>query len=347
MKKIFIIINKEKHSLYNKLILIGIRNNGIIFGGMVRDEIIASHYKSLFDKNSSALTEPKNHYNNFWNSEYQKETIKRTIIPNDMDIYFHNNENSELFLDNIKIFVNTYNGIISISNSFVYEFGEQLIHKKITLTFIIAKTFTSNGIIINVNIDMIINNNINNYIEPPFNYCDFSCNLFIMNKIYNDYYEIRLSKNTGTILDKMPYADKINFQQKIIDDLINDKVVFIRRSLSNNCEYINGIRILKMLDKNMQITNLTFKEIETTKIEQDCDICQMSVIPNEEPLIEILTNKQAANIMHKSCFIKYLRNEIYKKNINTETNQIECKCTRRNLFNFKDSYKFSYLYHYH
>jgi hypothetical protein len=343
-KSNIIIINREKRSLYNKLKLIGIRNNGIIFGGMVRDEIIASHYKSLFDKNSSALTEPKNHYNNFWNIEYQKETIKRTIIPNDMDIYFHNNEMSELFLDNVKKFITKYKGLINISNSFVYEFGEKLIHKKISLSFIIAKTFTSNGTVINANIDMIINNNSNIYIEPPFNYCDFSCNLFIMSKIYNDYYEIRLSKNTGTTLDIMPYANKINFEREIINDLINDKVVFIRRSLSNNCEYINGIRILKMLDRNMKITNLTFKEIENTKIEQDCDICQMSVIPNEEPLIEILTNKRAANIMHKSCFIKYLRNEIYKKNINTETNQIECKCSRRNLFNFKDSYKFSYLY---
>lgn len=347
MYKIDIIINREKRYIYNKLKIIGICNNGIIFGGMVRDEIIASHYKSLFDKNNLALTNSKQHYSNFWNTEYYNETIKRTLIPNDMDIYFQDNQLSENFLDNIKDFTYKYNGHFDICNTLLYELGENLIHRKISLYFQIGKTLTQKGLNINISIDMIINNNSSKYIEPPFYFPDFTCNLFVMSKIQDGNYEIRLSKNTGTKLDRMKYSHKINIQQQIINDMIYGITQFIRKSISNYSEYINGLRILKILEKNMKITNLLFKEIENTSIDQNCDICQMSVlIGNEEKksLIEILTNKYAVNIMHKSCFIKYLRTEIYKKNINIETNEIECRCPRKNLFNFKNSYKFSYIY---
>ena len=342
-----IIINKEKRSIYNILKSIGIIHNGIIFGGMVRDEIIASHYKSLFDEDLAATVNSKNHYDNFWNSEYQKDTYKRVIIPNNMNIYFNNNESYENFINDIKQLVNDYNGKYRICNSSkIYDFMENLIYIKISLSFIISKTIISKGIIINAIIEVIVNNSIdiNNHNEPPFSFPDFSCNLFIMSKIYNDKYEIRLSKNTGTKLDRMTYVNKINYQKRIINNLIQGKTEFIRRTITNYCEFTNGIRILNFLNKNMKITNLLFKEIETTTINQNCDICQMTVINNDEPLMEILTNKYSPNIIHKSCFIRYLRKEINKRKFNSEMTKIECRCTRQGLFNFTDSYKYSYLY---
>ena len=41
--------NKEIRMAYNKFKRDGIFFNGIIFGGMVRDEIVATYNKSLFD----------------------------------------------------------------------------------------------------------------------------------------------------------------------------------------------------------------------------------------------------------------------------------------------------------
>jgi hypothetical protein len=348
MMSIYININKEKRIIYKKLKIIGIRNNGVIFGGMVRDEIIATHYKSLYYKYISSLPSNTNISTTFWNKEFHKESIKRLIIPNDMDIYFSHNDMAEVFINEINNFISSLcTGVIKIQELNLYELGENFIHKRIIITLIIGKTITHKGITIKIKIDMIINKSIINsinYIEPPFNFPDFTCNLFVMSKIYGDHYDIRLSMNTGTKLDMMSTVSRSNYQTQIINDLIEGKTEFIRKSIRDNCEYINGCRILKLLERNMKITNLTFREIDKTDIDNICDICQMTVLNNEEPLIEVLTNKYASYIIHKSCFIRYLRNEINKKNRNTENNHIECRCMRRNLFNFKNSYKSSYLF---
>ena len=94
-----------------------------------------------------------------------------------------------------------------------------------------------------------------------------------------------------------------------------------------------------------QITNLQFREIERSKCSQDCDICLELI--NEDTsgsFIEIMTNKRASNVMHKQCFITYFKEEIARRYRSTETGNIECRCTRRNYFNFRESFKFSSLY---
>lgn len=346
MSKINIIMNREKRIAYNYIKIMGINNDGIIFGGMVRDEIIASHYKSLFDDYSQKQPRPHKCYDKFWNSSFHPETVKRIIIPNDIDIYFSNNQNAEGFINGLRDYIKLFNGRLSVIRNFLYEFGENFIHNKVIIEIFIGKTFSNSGIRVRLTIDIIINNNEQVVIEPPFNNADFSCNLFVMSKTEVDKYEIRLSKNTGTKLDQMSYVRKLNLKSKIVNDLIAGNTEFIRKSITNDAEYISGTRILKMLDKLIKITNLPFREIDTTTIEQDCDICQISIQSpeNRDTFVEILTNKHAVNVMHKQCFIKYLRNEVYKKKRNTETNKIECRCTRRNLFNFNESYKSSCLY---
>lgn len=350
MIKLNFITNKEKRIAFKYIKNLGINNDGIIFGGMVRDEIIATHYKSLFDDyyktQENQIQIQRKYYKKFWDVSFHNETSLRTLIPVDVDIYFNNNQSADNFIKGLTEYVQLFNGRIYILNSFLYEFGENLIHKKVVLHFYIGKTFSHNGSIVKIDIDIIINNNDNFTIEPPFNNADFTCNLFVMCKSQTTDYEIRLSKNTGTKLDQMSFVRKLNLQSKIINDLIEGNTQFIRKSISNDAEYISGLRILKMIRKNIKITNLLFREVPTTTLEQNCDICQMCIQSreNREPFIEILTNKHAINIMHKSCFIKYITYEIYKKNRNTETYKIECRCSRRNLFNFNESYKYSYVY---
>ena len=265
-----------------------------------------------------------------------------------MDIYFNNNESSQSFLWSLNLHNTRYNGTMYISDCILYSFDQNFIHKKINIYYRIGKTFCNNGYRIKIDIDMLINNNINLNIEPPFNNADFSCNIFIMSKIAMNKYEIRLSRNTGTKLDKMSIVDKTKITTDILTNLINGKTEFIRNIQSDDSEYMNGMRILKMLNNPfIKITNLLFKEIDYEKIDNICDICQCSFMEDDkknQPLIKIMTNKHAPNLMHKSCFVQYLSNEIYKKNTNPTTNEIECRCTRRNLFNFKKSYKYSSLY---
>lgn len=342
----YITLNREKRSAFSYIKNLGINNDGIIFGGMVRDEIIAKHYKSLFDDYSQQQSYVRGCYDKFWDPSFHPESVKRMLIPNDIDIFFNNNQQAETYINALTEYVKLFSGRILVLNSFLYEFGENLIHRKVRLYFYIGKTFTNNGTSVIINVDIIINNNEQVIIEPPFNNPDFTCNLFVMCKSFAEDNEIRLSRNTGTKLDRMSYARKLHLQSKIVNDLIAGKTEFIRKSITNDAEYISGLRILKMIDKNMKITNLLFKEVETTKIDQNCDICQMAIqsTDNNDTFVEILTNEHAINVMHRSCFIKYLRNEVNKKNRNRENRKIECRCTRRNLFNFNESYKKSCLY---
>lgn len=351
---VYMNINKERRALFNTIKMMAIRDNGIIYGGLVRDEIIATYNKELYDEYIKAL-KIANPYNKYWDENFHIQSKNRVLIPNDIDIYFHTNQMSNIFLNNLNNYINIYNGKIRINNenrtsALFYTLGHDFQHKKVKIIFYIGRTFIFSGYKIEINIDIIINNS-STIIEPPFNTADFTCNLFIMIKTeHNDKYEIRLSRNTGTPLDIMTYIQKRKTELTIIDNMVNGNIEFIRNVPANNCEYINGMRILKMLKNKLsfKITNLLFEEITDNDPEfklQDCDICIHSVgIAEKKEYIKIKTNKHGINIMHKDCFIKYLETEVFRKYVNIETNMIECRCTRRNLFNFKDSYKYSSLY---
>ena len=91
----------------------------------------------------------------------------------------------------------------------------------------------------------------------------------------------------------MTTDNKIIYEKKIIQDLIEGKTEFIRNSMNLLTEYINGCRILKMLDNNIKITNLLFREIERTDIEDICDIAMLYRYQDNKKkyLITMRTNK--------------------------------------------------------
>lgn len=348
--------NKEIRLAYNKIKYHALFHNGIVFGGMVRDEIIATYNKTLFDnyvKSDSSL------YKRYWDKTFHPESINRMKIPNDIDIYFNNEDNAKKFIEDIEKFQEAYAGHIlmidkSNTSTLFYTIQNDCSHMKIMkiiLTFRLGKTLSFNGHKIEINLDVIINNDIHYNYEPPFNSCDFTCNLFVMVKNSRSY-DIRLSKNTGTPLDKLDYVNKKRMELKIIDELLLGRIEFIRNINSINTEFINGFRIMKILTKDeYKITNLLFREIEKIEDYKECEkcmcdicLCEINMNDGNEKFIEIMTNKHCKNIMHKYCFIQYLNNEISKKYLNKETNEIECRCSRRNPFNFKNSYKYSILY---
>ncbi len=350
MQCISVNMNKEKRIVLNNIKMIGINEEGIIYGGMVRDEIIATHYKSLFDEFVKPM-EPKP-YNRFWDKTFHSESNKRLLIPEDIDIYFKTNDCATSFIQKLTSYANNFAGRVLVhdvprTNSLFYVLGENYEHKIVKMCFRIGRTFLFGGHKIEVKMDIIINT-IDNDIEPPFNAADFSSNLFLMAKTSLNRYEIRLSKNTGTPIDQMSYLSKRRAEMRIIENMIHGKIEFIRNIESINAEYINGLRIIKMLlktDVEYQITNLLFREISVSYCSQNCDIC-LEMINADTPgsFVEIMTNKHAVNVMHKKCFIGYFTKEVAKKYRSTETGQIECRCTRRNSFNFKESYRFSSLW---
>jgi hypothetical protein len=333
-KTLNIIYNKEKRLLINAIKNIGLSREGTIFGGLVRDEIIATYYRNEF-------IQKKLNFSNYWDLNYSQDTIGRLIIPNDIDIYFKTNENIKEFIKDIESYINSFHSYINITEvvnpRFNYHINFDIIHTKVFIGIKLGKTISFSGITIKLNIDIIGNkNNSLDNIEPPFYNVDFLSNIFIMQK-NNGIINIRPSNCTGTLLDEMNFTKKTINVAKIVQDMIKFNTQFCRNTSNTfDTEYVNCYRIIKMLNKDISwnITNLPFAYITINEENNDdkCCICLENI--KKEQLLISINNK---NILHKKCFISYLNMEQHKKYRNSE-NIIEIRCPFRTPFNFKDCY---------
>lgn len=356
---------RELRCLINKIKDFGLNCNGILFGGVVRDNIIGKHYRKIFiDKDLN--------FDNYWDPTYDIETINRLIIPKDIDIFFKDENNTNLFINEIQSLVKKFNGNISITsinnlNHINYVNNHILLkHKKINIYMYVGNTLTHPGIRIVLDIDIIeidyarnIRDNILytheiNSIEPPFYNLDFLSNIFITQKI-NSSVITRISNCTGTPIDNMEFSDKILKTANIMKDIINMRTQFVSKLDYFNSEFINCYRIIKMIDRtySWNITNIPFKFINIIDIDIEindkCCVCLDDIIINEsnkeeinndyKQLIELNTNEKKSNYLHTHCFMSYLRNEQRIKYVDNITKKIECRCPYRNLFNFKNCYK--------
>lgn len=332
---------KEKRALVNRIKRFGLDNNGIIFGGLVRDEIIASYYKDEF-------VNKKLDFSQYWDKNYNPETNGRLLIPNDIDIYFNNTDNIQQFLEKIKSYITTFNGKIVIQEinssnlrSFSYNLSMSLNHTKVFIEIKLGRTISFSGIRLTLDIDIISNvNQTRTLLEPPFYNLDFLSNVFIMEK-NNGITNIRISNCTGTILDTMSVVKKSKNSTKILDDIINFRTQFVRNFTHNiDTEYINCYRIIKMIDRDYlwNITNVPFSPITIDNDDiNKCCIC-LDKCSNNLPLISINTNPKVKNIFHRHCFISYLKSEQQKRYRN-DNGLIEIRCPYRTPFNFKDCFK--------
>lgn len=373
--KVNVIYAKEMRTMINHLKKYGLNCNGIIFGGLVRDEIIGTYYREKFLERDMDTSK-------YWDYNYDSDTNCRLILPNDMDIYFKRNTDGDEFIKKITSFVNVFNGNIhiattdnnSIANSLKYtnnSLNAKIKHTKITITFYTARTFTFHGVKMVFTIDVLVGQktdnteimlNVNNVydinnIEPPFYNLDFICNVFVMEKI-NGNVSIRISNCTGTPIDNMIFAKKTKIANDIINNIVLFKTEFIRNIDNADTEYINCYRIIKMINRKNSyywcITNLPFtifNKVDTPcDIDTKCTICLEDIKINDDNKnvnfndddyvsINFTSTKITNNVLHFNCFINYLKNEQYKKYRNPITNYIECRCPHRNPFNFKDCYK--------
>jgi len=365
-KTINVMYNKELRNLVNRVKTIGLNSSGILFGGVVRDDIIGTHYRKLF-------IDKKLDFDKYWDYNYDVETNKRLIIPKDIDIFFKNENNSVIFIKELHKLVQRFNGNITIStnrnlNDIRYTCNYLFLkHQRLHIYLNVGSSLSQPGIRLTLDIDIIKvdsnrNNDISifnyieeiNRIEPPFYNLDFLSNIFICEKS-NSMIITRMSNCTGTPIDDMVFSKKIQFIAKIMEDIINMQTHFVSKINSFNSEYINCYRILKMIDRNYSwnILNIPFRFIETKDIIEDisdkCCICLDDIIINQETkeeviknynqLVELNTNKKKSNYMHNHCFLHYLKKEQKIRYVDDTTKKIECRCPFRNIFNFRECYK--------
>lgn len=363
-KTIKINYRKEMRSLINQIKSIGLKNNGILFGGVVRDDIIGTHYRNLF-------IEKEGDFSKYWDDNYDVETNKRLIIPNDIDIFFKEDNNKLSFINTITKFIYKFGGYIYVSpdNKFnQLNYVNNLVflkHNVVNINVVIGSTFTQSGTRLKLNIDIIsvdysqntisnvmYSNYVNDF-EPPFYNLDFLSNVFITESRTNSTTITRMSNCTGTPLDTMVFTRKTEMSARIINDIINLRTQFTRNVDCVNAEYINCFRIIKMIDRiySWTITNLPFRLVNVADITEDindkCCICLEDInitSENKETfmkeyknIVELSINKKTH--FHSHCFMSYLSKEQKNRYHDEGTGKIECRCPYRNFFNFRHCHR--------
>jgi hypothetical protein len=324
-------------------------NNGIIFGGFVRDMIISDHYKSIYNHS--------NEYNihKFWNKRIQPETAARAIVANDMDICMYSEEDVTRFIIILQDIFNERFGYSNVSSSDLTVNSDDCyfhlpikLHKKLSYKITVGKIpFVYSGIEMSFDFDIIIPRN--SKTQPPFNKVDMLSNVFILNKT-----GIVMSNNTGTIIDNMSILNKQKVATSIMCDIVEFKTEFCMRNYGDdftcgNFNYNSKViqRLNKMLFRSFKwdITNLPFlicDQNKNNKCDENCCIC-MSNFKKNDKIVKVFidnstnTEKVCSNIAHDKCLFRYFESqlEVEKQDGIEKFDNFQFKCPSRNVLNFK------------
>jgi predicted nucleotidyltransferase len=149
----------------------------------------------------------------------------------------------------------------------------------------------------------------NSLSEPPFEALDFSCNAWIW-----DEHGIRLSRKTGTDLDKMSPRDIKDVEIKLLDESKHKVATYYPLDKEGALRHLTGVniyrrkvrveRIVKMLERGWTIPNIT-SLIETQPTAEDiCSICQEAIEGT------CLRMPCCVSKYHRSCFVHYAKSEL-------------------------------------
>jgi hypothetical protein len=342
--------NRIKYLLFEEIKNSVFENNGIIFGGFVRDMIICDHYKDIYNSSNGY------NYNihKFWNKLYQPETAARTLVAEDMDICMYTEEDVSNFLVAIGNIFNTNGGYANVSSSDITVTRENSyfsipinMHKKINYKITVGRIpFVHSGVEISFDFDIIIPKRTKAL--PPFFKIDMLSNVFILNK-----HGVVMSNNTGTIIDRMSIVNKQKISSIIMKDIVEFKTQFCMRSYHDdytcgNYSYNSEVfkRINKMLFKQFKwnIENLPFKICNFTydNNNNNCCIC-LSELKKRDRVVKVYndnstnTGKIICSVAHDNCMFKYFKTQLETSKTDgiMSAESFEFRCPMRNVINFR------------
>lgn len=346
--KITFSTERIKYIVYENIKNLVFENKGIVYGGFVRDYIISDHYKRIYNQTNSYSTSA------FWNKLIHPETAARTIVANDIDVCMYSEEDVFKFIADLQNlfcldagFDNITSSNIVVDDTMKYFGAPITTHRKINYKIIVGKIpYVFCGVELSFNIDIIIPKNMSN--QPPFYKTDLLSNIFLMNKE-----GIVISKNTGTIIDRMSILDKQKITHSIMKDIVEFKTQFAIRdkcyfdynsgSFLYNCEVYNRIHKMMFRTFKWNITNLPFEicDFQSNKATNNCCIC-LSNFKKKNKIVKIYIDnstktEKVCSVAHDYCLFKYFETqiEVGKHNKMNTTDEFEFRCPMRNIINFK------------
>lgn len=293
----------------SNIIEIALNNNGIIWGSYIQNMLLNKHYSNIFyDLNLS--------FDNFWDIDYNIETLDRIRIDDVINIHFNDMNDFQKMLDMMQKCKIKY-----INHNHGYD------------------------IRVNDIIDFRID--INEYELPPYKAPLFLSHCLIMYKnLDKNEKKIKLSNNTGLNYDYIPEEDKDIIKDNIIEDIYKKKTIYLLIAIELIFEYINlGWNIC-----NMPYTIIK-KGDNIKKFEKfNCLFCLEELFNDKQETIddtaivyENYINNPNENYypIHNTCLMNYIL-----FNLDKDFTLTTFKCPYRFTIDF-DNYKYLLNYHYY
>jgi len=332
------LIPKVTKLAYTKISEIALTNNGIIYGGYVRDHIISEHYTSLYNRDHDMNTNSDD-IGEFWNKDYHSQTSSRLISPTDMDICFSDVDAKNFMgtLMYMKEFQNVIHQDITYNSKYYSPYIERI--TKIALVMAIgAIPFVTKGEIVSIHLDIIVPK-VDVVMQPPFRNLDMLCNGFLMTKN-----GITFSRDTGTVIDTYSTYDKNIAVSDIMKDMIEFKTHLCFQSTTNKwgLNLVAMKRIEKMEDKNLgwKFNNMPFKTEEYESVDSAVDECCIcgDELKCGSYIAKSMMKKGEENIvssmMHYKCCMKYLKHQSNEGEKQYLEEKFMFKCPMRNAIDF-------------
>ena len=262
------------------------KSKGVIYGGYVRDTMIANYYESLFIAN---------------NKVESILTINRLVKPKDIDIYFNTKREADAFIEKLSDFGDIIKKV-SYEIEYAGMFREvdhktiELFKKGITFKFDISYPFS------NMENEMV-------HLEPPFYNLDMLCNGFLM-----DIKGTRYSDCTGTFLDKLEGCERTKEIREIIYDMYNFHTHLTTYGMVKYNEPYIAFRVIKMMKRVFPwvIVNAPFQVIKRHIKNGCCNCCGTKLRYNS-----ILYNNKYFEI---NCFLSNLDYHAKRRDYNITCN---------------------------
>lgn len=268
-------------------------SKGIIFGGFVRDYILhdtaaIAYYQRQTDKNKEIQLANNDlvAHSDYDNENYEPDTIDRLLLPNDIDVMFHDRaalndfeakvRNSDCFTLYKKIEKNQqyFKGLPRSS-----QYSKWIIKVKVPP---LMQSYLVNQP--SFPLDIIVSNDEQQL--PPLGACDFECNKMIMFQVHG--------QEIITMHNKYKFAgirhDK--HVQNVKSDIIKKKAKFISRDY---CSW----RLQKMLDKGFEIETDSMM-VKVVGADDVCILCHMTIG-------DLFIKRKCCNaVYHPTCMEKII-----------------------------------------
>tara|TARA_B100000795_G_C22797927_1_gene440325 strand:+ start:1226 stop:2227 length:1002 start_codon:yes stop_codon:yes gene_type:complete len=295
----YFIREKELRAIIHNLKKTAFENNGILFGEVVLNNIISNYYKNLYMTNVELV---KDKTEKFWDASYDNKTAPRTIVSNNISIYFKHYTN----VVNYMYFIKSHKMMKIIKE--VTSDTTTLHNYKYIIRVSIGSTFIWDGYNIDINLNIIFKNILESKsIEPPFNEPIFLNDTLIMTYDSNG---PRFSRNTGLEIDNMDLIEKNILFTELIKNICNFKTYIVSNENLENNNIAN--KSIDMISNGWNISNMPFiidKNIYYN--DKYCCICLEIIDINDNMSTIINNNGSIGCALHCRCLFNYITKKIY------------------------------------